>query len=529
MNEATAKRPSLDLDEFERRLRGPVLPRQDDPLAELARLVGQEDPFRDIFAGKPKAVAPAPAPVIPAAPVVPAAPAANPYRSSTFDEQAFLNELHGVAPLPTPPAHLPPAEIFEFPRAARSEPAPALRQEPTFGAPQPEFAQPEAPIAAIQSPFVAPAVQSPEPMAWQEQQPVASSPAYPVDEVAAPPAGRRRSMMMVASVVGAGLLVAGGALMLRDRGLVGSGQTPVIRAANNPVKVQPPAPAAPEQAKAENAIILDRSKTEPKPAEAKVVSNVEQPVDLSQAPKQVRTVAIGAQGQILPEGSRMTTAAIPAPSAPAAGTAFPEPKKVRTVSVRPDGSVVTDAAPVTAPPPPAARAAATPAPSTPKAAAPVAPAAKPVEAKPPVAAETPKPADAQPKATVRVTNTPAAPSAPPAAPAKPKQVAAVAPNAPMAITPGAAAPAPKAAEPAGTGDFAVQFAAAGSEQEAKSVIARINQQFGAQLGGRSPVARKAQVGEKTVYRVRVGGMSRDEAADLCGKLKASGGNCFVAR
>ncbi|MBX9741531.1 MAG: SPOR domain-containing protein, partial [Beijerinckiaceae bacterium] len=36
-------------------------------------------------------------------------------------------------------------------------------------------------------------------------------------------------------------------------------------------------------------------------------------------------------------------------------------------------------------------------------------------------------------------------------------------------------------------------------------------------------------GSKSVYRVRVTGLSSEEANSLCAKLKASGGSCFVAR
>ncbi len=46
------RRPMIDLEEFERRLRKPLAANQgdDDPLAELARFVGeQEDPYKTVF------------------------------------------------------------------------------------------------------------------------------------------------------------------------------------------------------------------------------------------------------------------------------------------------------------------------------------------------------------------------------------------------------------------------------------------------------------------------------------------------
>jgi hypothetical protein len=40
---------------------------------------------------------------------------------------------------------------------------------------------------------------------------------------------------------------------------------------------------------------------------------------------------------------------------------------------------------------------------------------------------------------------------------------------------------------------------------------------------------KAEIGEKSIYRVRVGSLSRDEANSLCSKIKSKGGDCFVAK
>jgi cell division protein FtsN len=45
----------------------------------------------------------------------------------------------------------------------------------------------------------------------------------------------------------------------------------------------------------------------------------------------------------------------------------------------------------------------------------------------------------------------------------------------------------------------------------------------------NPNIRSAEVNGRSVYRVRVGNMSREEAVSLCEKLKADGGSCFVAK
>jgi hypothetical protein len=36
------------------------------------------------------------------------------------------------------------------------------------------------------------------------------------------------------------------------------------------------------------------------------------------------------------------------------------------------------------------------------------------------------------------------------------------------------------------------------------------------------------VNDKTVYRVRVGAVSKESANAICSKVKATGGSCFVA-
>jgi cell division septation protein DedD len=92
--------------------------------------------------------------------------------------------------------------------------------------------------------------------------------------------------------------------------------------------------------------------------------------------------------------------------------------------------------------------------------------------------------------------------------------------------------APDAAPVASTGNgggFAVQLAAPANEQEARSASSRLGAKFAEPLGGRHPSVVKADVGDKSIYRVRVGSLSRDEAVSLCEKVKAKGGACFVAK
>ncbi|MDB5569826.1 MAG: Sporulation domain protein, partial [Hyphomicrobiales bacterium] len=87
----------------------------------------------------------------------------------------------------------------------------------------------------------------------------------------------------------------------------------------------------------------------------------------------------------------------------------------------------------------------------------------------------------------------------------------------------------QAAQAGGSGPYAVQLGAPGSDAEARGLISKTQARFGGALGAYKPTIRKATVGDKDVYRVRVVGLSLEGANDLCGKLKASGGACFVAR
>ena len=60
-------------------------------------------------------------------------------------------------------------------------------------------------------------------------------------------------------------------------------------------------------------------------------------------------------------------------------------------------------------------------------------------------------------------------------------------------------------------------------------MSRLTQRYGSELSGRKLTFKKATVGDKSVYRVRVSGLSHENATGLCTKLQAKGGNCFVAK
>ena len=88
--------------------------------------------------------------------------------------------------------------------------------------------------------------------------------------------------------------------------------------------------------------------------------------------------------------------------------------------------------------------------------------------------------------------------------------------------------APAAAESTSAGSFAVQLGVATSEASAQSVFTSFQRKY-SDLEGKPSLIRKAEVNGNTVYRVRVGPMSKEEASSLCSKLQGQGGQCFVAK
>ena len=188
---------------------------------------------------------------------------------------------------------------------------------------------------------------------------------------------------------------------------------------------------------------------------------------------------------------------------PASRSAFPEPKRVKTVSVRADGSIIGGE---TVPPAAAAKAPerTTPAPArnaTPKSAA----------RADATTTASPKPASPKPVAKPK--------------PAPRQQVAAVKPQE-DAVAPASAAADEEAPKPAVSGSYAVQVASAGSEAEARQAASRLAAKLSSALGGRHPAVIKASA---KLYRVRVTGLSKESANAMCGRVKAAGGACFVAR
>jgi hypothetical protein len=476
MREAAARGPSIDITEFERRLRGqqPAKANERDPLEELARLLhGNEaaapaDPYREVFAEQAPRRAPSAPPAGPTAQATEppyyheddafegdlresfdhAAPAAAPaqqqhYHEAVYQQEAVYHDQNADWSLDESQAYLDyGAQEHEGQYAA----APAQQQHYHEAVYQQE------------------AVYHDQNADWSldESQAYLDYGAQEHEgQYAAGQDGREggrrfpkfRLWHAVAGIAALGVASIGWTFAHRSGGSITPQEIATIATPDGPAKVPPVDPAAP------------------------------------------------------PKTLRLGIGPVDAPHEPGNGLLpSAEPRKVKTVSVRPDGSVIdNDSAPGadTELALPLTRAAALLVNSAQANAA--------ADSAPTVT----------PRSQAKTATTPRA--AQPARPT-PKKVAAALKNPDVNDND---APATIAASGSG-GAFAVQFAAADSEAEARQLMQQIVGKFGSLFVGRHLGYRYAKVGDKTVYRLRVGNLGKESAVGICEKVKSAGGNCFVA-
>ena len=387
----------------------------------------------------------------------------------------------------------------------------------------------------------------------------------------------RRWKLAVSALALAGLAMIGAVFALKGRVPGLPKDPPFIAAAQGPTKVHPPSD---QTVAASNDPGVSVLKDNGKPASVKILNSEEQPVDLSAeastetappappnppaAADQPKPSAGAADAPPpaatvnTPIAATVDTPVVPAAAAPppAVTSEFPNPKPVRTVSLRPDGTPIAaaappaqsgfDAAPAETPIKPSA------APAAPSvSASPPAPAPKSMSDAAAVAEpSTPKlelPTKLSPKSSARVavaktdTTAPDANAQTPSEPAQPGASAKAADKATKkpkpeknvaeaTATAAAAEPPAVDATPAtASGGWAVQLAAPRSEAEAKSEAARLAGKYGAELNGSPIGVHKAVVNGETIYRLRVVGLTKADAAALCARLKGEGGECFIAK
>ncbi|KQP41379.1 sporulation protein [Methylobacterium sp. Leaf104] len=483
-----ASRATVDFDAFARDLQQPQAPApvpaqapapvqapgaaKADPLAELARIVGQDDPFRALLQARDaRTDAAARGRIEPSFVDAPAQARTQSYAQAP---------AHQAAPHP-----VSPTDAFDQYLASVDNGAYADTQS---GYPDPNAAE--------------------------------FAPNDADDRVRPLERPRKRSRLVS---VGAGLSVLAlcvtGALAWR--GLHGhsgtGGGVPTILADTAPLKIAPQ--------KSDGVEIPDQNKQiyerAAKDGQIRIVNREEQPLDVAQAAR----AALGSgEGGATPGSAAPTAAPAPAQQGGLADS-LGEPRRVRTVSVKPD-----------TPPPPPQREASAEATATPTSVIPTMtlPGASGdgATASPSLrqrASRLPPPV-----ATIPVAETPAAtPQEPAPAPAPrvkaPQRVAAVAPEATSAIAaPPPVTAAPAAAASGGAGGYAVQLGVRTSESEAQAAFRQMQGKY-SQLSGQPALIRQAEVNGKTIYRVRVGPLGKAEAASLCTQLQGAGGQCFVAK
>lgn len=466
MSESQKPRFAIDLNEIERQLAQAGAPQnhqasasRNDPLAELARIVGQDDPFQSILA--------------------------NDGSSRQRPQGASVDDLFAVRDTMTPAAREVPVRGSQAGQASPSYDQDGYAHQPARHDQGYDEQSSYGNEAYAQDYYSDQAAQYPDP-GYDD-----------TDRVDYPPVEKSRSRkgpIAIAAVLGALVLGGGGAYMASGSSSITGGEPLLIKADNEPTKVQPQNPGGVEIPN-QNKQIYERANQN---GATKVVNREEQPVDVQQAVRMNgNTVADATGGTIGASGKPQQTASLN----------LGEPKKVRTVTIRPDGTTAGEAPA----PQPAAPAAMTLPPQAQSAPVQVASAQVPA-AQPRPVASTPVAAPATPAPTPKPIPAAATPTSTPA----PQQVASVQPTAPAAT------------ETTGAGGFAVQLGVATSESAAQSVFASFQRKY-SDLGGQPSMIRKAEVNGNTVYRVRVGPMSKEEASSLCSKLQGQGGQCFVAK
>jgi hypothetical protein len=461
--------------------------RVEDPLAELARLIGQEDPFKDFYKDEPARAAPPPADPVPLNPSDDAW-YGNPQPTSRYGAAAPAEPAVPLRAAADPLARSAQADSFERlsrPSQVFNKPdfdhglgqQGSLGQQGGFG--QDAVGRSEAPARPdpVAVPRQAPQAAAPlprqpaeDPYYWHgddaeydrdygaEEQ--AYDPYYSEDGhmpphseglEQAPRSRSRMAFMLVGAVLGLAALGTGGVFAYRS--LVGGGEPPTIKADAGPNKVAPA--ATPSQDTNGQKLIYDRVGAPGSTGTEQVVSREEQPVDLART-NQPRVVLPGA----------------------VESSSGSEPRKVRTMVVRSDGTVVPSA-PAPAPAPVVNSYAAQPAPVQSTIAQPAMP----------------------------------RPVAPAPAPVQPQRTASVPPSTATATS--------------GSG-FVVQVSAAKSEAEAKAALRSVQSKYPNILGSQPTSVRKVDLERGTFYRAHIGPYAtREQANDVCNSLRSAGGDCIV--
>jgi len=474
---------------------------ESDPLAELARLIGQNDPL-----GAP--AKPASRPLQSRANVrpqqydppeeLPEAPPSPP---------AWMQRARHETPLPPPPLPpMPQEEYDDEPEYQQPAPVHPLHR---YAAQPPQAPAHQAPLA--QDDYYEPPQQyadepQQDPSRYDDalygrletgEHDYQRDPAYPDDpyayqgEYEEEPAPKKRSsgLMTVAAVLALAVVGTGAAFAYRTFvGSPRSGEPPIIRADNSPTKVVPAQSDASAAKNPDRMLSSDGGE--------KLVSREETPVDVNSRSGGPRVVFPPLNQNANPPPASSVSPSAPMPAA--TGT-MPnnEPRRIKTLAVKGDaadnGGVPAGASAPQRPAPPTRSVAA-------PAAAPAAPPAR-------------NPASANASANAPMSLAPQAGESEP-------------PTRMAATNPTQTAPA-GASE--GGGSFLVSVTSQDSESAARESFRVAQGKYASVLGSRSPVIKRVDLADgKTKYRAMVGPYrTRQEAVQFCTDLKGAGGQCFI--
>jgi hypothetical protein len=349
------------------------------------------------------------------------------------------------------------------------------------------------------------------------------------EEQAARP--RRSGTILVIAVVGLAVLGTAGALGYRA--MLGSSMIlslpPIIKPGNTPVKIVPNHDA---QAGA--------PKADAKGTGEQLVTHEEKPVDVQSAnppPHVVTTIPVISNGAGMPSpnspppspAASPPAASPPTTAAPVVPSTLPPGSAQLGNSAQPVGAMDQMTSPTLPPMGSKPVHTVTIRPGQPANAAP--PHAVPAQAAHPAIAHQPvtKPAREATPRTAAAGPLSIVPDQEGGAPRpEPRErTASVRSSEPMSLT---GRPAEEAA-PARAGGYAVQVSAQRSEAEAMASFRSLQAKYPQQLGDRRAMIRRADLGAKGVYyRALVGPFSSaQQATSLCSSLKAAGGTCLIQR
>ena len=470
---------------------------ESDPLAELARLIGQTDPFANIGRANQQV----------------------PPRSVPHD-QYEAEEIHEDPPAGPPPwmqraarQEMPAAPYHDdpYPAEDHAEPDYPAAEHPlrryaaqhAEAAPEPQheeydsapaYAEADTPLDparyddALYGELVAGGHEHPQDPAYQDDA-YAYQDGY--DDGEEPVQKRRGGLATVVVVLALAVVGTGAAFAYRTYvGSPRSGDPPIIKADTSPTKI---IPAAADSTGKVPDRLAGGDGTE------KIVPREEAPVDVNANTQSGPRMVFPALNQNANPPSPASVAPNGPPPANAANGTLPnnQPRAIKTLTVRGDqpdasGTPVTSASqqPPAAKPAAAARAARTAA------------------------------ANANASANAPLSLSPQAAAQPAPAPAAPTRLAT---NAPVPIAPAAAS---------SGGGYLVQVSSQKNEADAQSSYRVLQGKYPGVLGSQSVLVKRVDLGEKGIYYRAFAGpfSSVDQATQVCSSLKAAGGpQCIIQR